>query len=360
MAQYRTPNPYNAGFALPANVLVEPPGRGTVTTNQLARGTFSGAPTSWTGGFALPDYVRAEPTKRGAMHAYDARRKTIPSLVPETLGNYYALGDVGSSDPIQAYGQRAAEYILGTIKRVPVEFRWIALEALLEETEPGLYETVTKRANEYKEKGMNSKEAVAAALASSMSAGLASEMIKMGQGKAPEVRSQVGLAYYGDSSRQLALGNLWGSITGAVRKVGGAVKSGVKTAASTAKSTVSWPVRQGIKAVKKGAEYVEKGAQKAWEWGKQAVDKLGELACGVMNNPAAGVAVGAAAASQGIPPQAGMAAVEIGKGFCNQSDTPPVPQPQLMQPQSYGPPKWLLPVGLGTAGLVVVVLLARR
>jgi len=86
MAQFRSPNPYDPHFALPDNVLAEPPGRGTITTAQLPRRTMGFVPKDWDGGFALPNYIRAEPHGRGtAISTYQARRKTIPFKIPESL-----------------------------------------------------------------------------------------------------------------------------------------------------------------------------------------------------------------------------------------------------------------------------------
>lgn len=337
MAQFRRPNPYDPGFALPANVLAEPPGRGTLATVQLPRKTISGAPSGWDGGYVLPDYVRAEGAGRGAMHSHWARRKTIQRLVPDALGADGPPMRPGfPGDPIKAYGQRASEFIMGTIREVPVEFRQIALEALLNEIEPGLYDRVTKRANEYKDEGMSTKKAVGAALASSMSEGIAKEMIKIGTKGVPGVRSQLGLGFYGDPSAQLALAGIWSSIKSGASKVGGAVKTGVTKTGSALKT----------------------GAKKAYDWGKKAVNKLGSLACSVMKHPAAPVAAGAAAAAAGAPPQAGAAGAQVGAALCTKN-TPEAPQDQLMQPQSYLP-KWILPVAIGGGALVLVLMLTRK
>ena len=87
MAHFRSPNPYDPHFALPDNVLAEPPGRGTITTAQLPRRTMGFVPEDWDGGFALPNYIRDEPHGRGtAIHTFQARRKTIPFKIPESLG----------------------------------------------------------------------------------------------------------------------------------------------------------------------------------------------------------------------------------------------------------------------------------
>lgn len=363
MAQYRRNHPYDAGFALPANVMAEPPGRGTLTTQQLPRKTFSAMPAGWTGGFALPDYVKAEPYKRGAMHTHWARRKTIPTLIPASLGNdfpdeielermlekgeplemvlpqeVYAMDGVEPQDPIKLYGERASEYILGTIREVPTEFRNIALEALLDEVEPGLYDRVTKRANQYRNRGMSSKAAVQVAMASSMSEGMAKELIKLGSGKVPAMRSQLGLGFYGDTAKAIAFGGLWGSIKSGFKKVG--------------------------RGIKKGAGYVKKGAQASYKWGKQAVTKLGSLACGAMRAEGTAEAIQSAAKSYkggkkgAALAQVGVVGAQVGAALC--AETPAVPQQEFTQPQQYGTPKWILPVAIGGAGLLAVLLITRK
>lgn len=384
MAQFRVAHPYDPGFALPPNVMAEPPGRGTFTTEQLPRKTFFPGPRDWTGGYVLPDYVLAEPQGRGTISTAQARRKTIPMKIAEPLGEtpdearlermleegaplslvvpqeVYALDGIDdtaiprpgfSGDPIKEYGHRASEYILRTIKKVPIEFRALALEALLNEVEPGLYDRVTERANQYKDRGMRAKEAVRAALASSMSEGIAKEVIKLGQGKAPAMRSQMGLGFYGDSARAVALEGLWGAIKSGVKKVGGAAKK--------AGSTVAWPVKKLGQGIKKGAGYVKDGAQKAWEWGKGAVNKLGSLACGVMQSPLGPVAAGAAAGAMGVPPQVGVVGAQAGSALCADSETPAAPQQELTQPQEPGTPGWVLPAAIGGAGLLAVLLMTR-
>jgi len=364
MAQFRRPHPWDPGFALPANVMAEPPGRGTLTSVGLPRKTISGRPVGWAGGYALPDYLQAEPSGRGTATTHQDRRRTISQFIPGSLGaiplaltlpqEVYALDGVGGSlpkpgfkgDPIKAYGQRASEFIMGTIKEVPIEFRAIALQALLDEVEPGLYDKVTKAANEYKSKGLSKKAAVKSALASQMSKGLALELLKIGQGKAPSLRSQAGLGFYGETAYEAALAGLFSSIKSGVNKVGSTIKSG-------ATSIVKAPVRL----VKQGAEKVKEGAQKAWEWGKKAVNKLGELACGVANHPAAPMAAGAVGTAYGAPPQTGSMAVQFASSMCKSGDVPAATPQQLMQPAT---PKWLMPAAIGGAGLVAVLLLTRK
>lgn len=97
MAQYRIPHPYNAHFALPDNVMAEPPGRGTLTTQQRPRKSFEPRPpqmpAAWDPGFAIPSYIRHEHEGRGAMSTHQARRRTIPGYLPEELNGLGSLGN---------------------------------------------------------------------------------------------------------------------------------------------------------------------------------------------------------------------------------------------------------------------------
>ncbi len=54
---------------------------------------------------------------------------------------------------------------------------------------------------------------------------------------------------------------------------------------------------------------------------------LGDLACDVLTNPAAGTAAGVAAAAYGIPPQAGTAGVAIAAAQCGKPPPPPIAPP---------------------------------
>jgi hypothetical protein len=77
---------------------------------------------------------------------------------------------------------------------------------------------------------------------------------------------------------------------------------------------------------------------------------LGNLACDVLGNPAAGAAAGAVAAASGIPPQAGTAGVALAASRCGQPPPPTVVAPQ----HSIWP--WLL---VGGGAIVVATLLTR-
>ena len=358
MAQFRTPHPWDPGFALPANVLAEPPGRGTLVTAQLPRKTISGRPMDWTGGYAVPQWILDEPSGRGVYWTKSAQRKTIQQSIPGSLGDVDQIPKPGfPGDPIKAYGHRASEVIMNGIRTVPPEFRLIALESLLNELESGLYAKVTTKATEYEKRGMSAKKAVKAAIASQMSAGLAAEMLKLGRGKSPKPTSLVGLGCYGGVGKQIALDGLWSSIKSAASKVASTTKSAVTTVARG----VSYPIRKTASGVRTAATWtaskVKSAANKALDFGKKALDKLGKLACGVMNHPAAPLAGGAAAAAAGAPPQTGVVAAQVGKSVCTDSNVPPTPPQQLMQPMF---PSWVLPAAIAGGGALALILLTKK
>jgi hypothetical protein len=79
-------------------------------------------------------------------------------------------------------------------------------------------------------------------------------------------------------------------------------------------------------------------------------DQLGNLACGVLSNPAAGTAAGVAAAAYGIPPQAGTAGVAIAASQCGQAPPPVVvPASSSIWPM----------VLIGGGALVAILLLTK-
>jgi hypothetical protein len=229
-------------------------------------------------------------------------------------------------DPFKQYGERVGEYIMGTIHQVPADMRQIALEALLNELEPGLFDRVTKRANAYA-KNMGPKAALQAAIASSVSEGLVKEIIQIGKtGKVP-VKSLAGLGYY-DGAEALALEGLWDKIKSGVSTVGRKIKGGAKT---------------------------------TYSWGGTALSKIKGLTCTVMNNPLSDVAAGAAAGAYGAPPQVGVVGKQLVQGAVCPPGTQPVSQEDLATPGGLKPglPGWVLPAGIGAAGIVALLLLRK-
>jgi hypothetical protein len=137
VAQYRYNNPYNAGFALPSNVMAEPPGRGTLVSDMLPRGTISTI-HGWTGGYEVPEYIRQETPGRGARTTAWLPRGTIPLKVPDALGGYSDEAVVNTSRALERQdgpgverlfvGPDAAEKSIPTmIKQFPITSGLVAL-----------------------------------------------------------------------------------------------------------------------------------------------------------------------------------------------------------------------------------------
>lgn len=352
MAQFRIPNhPYDPHFALPQNVMDEPPGRGTITTAQIRRRTFdspSYVPPSWSAHFALPRYIQQERLGKGAQHTHWAQRKTIDRqihdpLLPKTYRlpeEVYALDGIPADNPFQQYGQRIAEMLVATMHEVPVEWRQIALKALLDELEPGLYGRVTRQTKKLKAKGVAPKVALQSALASSLSEGLSKEIIKVG--RTGKVGSITALGMHEDAE-PLALAGIWGTIKDAAGKVGSGIKTGTTWTGSKVKT----------------------GAVKSYNWSKTALSKIKGLTCTVVNSQAVDIAAGATAAAYGAPPQVGVAGGRIVSGsVCGVRSQPTPPQSALSTPGGMVPkkklPGWVIPVGLGAAGVAAYLILKEK
>jgi hypothetical protein len=403
MSFYHLPHPWNPGYAIPKYVLAEPLGRGTFTTKWLPRGTISqlspdflAKPAAGQPGELRRSY-KAEPMGRKLLGRADVQ---LGSLGADTLGagaaEIYNLEPLGratratgtidvsrpgfAGDPIKAYGERASEWIMGTIDEVDRPDRKIALRGLLDGIDPTLWTTVEKRATKYKGKGMSAKRALKKALAVSMANGMVAELVKAGEtGRLQKVslmglgvyEDAVPLAYYQalDVMEQLGFGL---SDLNPVKHIKNALKAGVRG--------VSWGAGKawsGARAVGRGAAYAGgkvwdgtkwvggkayAGAGSAVNWVGRGLSKLGSLACAVANSPVAGVAAGAGAVAMGAPPQVGVAGAQIAKGLCTSPNaTPSATQTELNTPMATGKglPGWVIPAGIGAVGLVAVLMLRK-
>ncbi len=304
MAQLRTPNhPYDPGFTLPDNVLAEPPGAGTMTTQVLHRKSFYGAPRDWNGGYAVPDYIQAEPAGRGAAYAYDLPRKSIQQNIPGSLGDDSPPEPGFPGDPIKAYGQKAARIVTQAVRSVPAKDRANLLKTIFDGLEPGLDARVRDRAAEYEKKGLSVDVAVQNAIASSVSEGFAKELIRLGKGQDAEHLGYFGLGF-----------SVTDIFTAPVKAIG-------KVASKT-------------------------------------LGAVGSLACTVLGSPLAATAAGGAAVAYGAPPQAGAAGAQLATTMCQKAPKPMLQMPQQpIQPQT---PSWVIPAAIGGAGLLLVLLLTRR
>ena len=137
MSFYHLPNPWDPAYAIPKYVMAEPPERGTFTTQWLPRGTISSV---------IPDYLAAPGTGNAVGKALLGRKDAgLGSLGNSSLEGHCLAGDTldaqvysleplggAGGDPVAAYGQQAAAWLMGTIGQVPAEQRKAALRALLD------------------------------------------------------------------------------------------------------------------------------------------------------------------------------------------------------------------------------------
>lgn len=328
MAFYNLPTPWNPGYAIPAYVMAEPPGRGTFTTKWLERGTID---------TLLPNVLGNG--NGGSLQNPKGMGSLGGCSLGDMVGPISGMGAVApglrkpgfAGDPIAAYGKRVAEYLTSTLSGVDPEMRKIALKALLDELDPALWPSVAAKAEKLKgTKGLDAKEALRRALAAALADGFARELLEAGRTGTVQTLSQVGVGTYGDPAVRLAMNGIWSSIKRGASKVGSAIKGAAKGAT--------------------------KGVSTATNWAKKGLDKLGSLACSVLNSPAANMAAGAAAGATGIPPQVGAKGVEVGAGFCKQEQIPAAPQEELQRSGGIG----MTPLLVGGAALAAVLLLRKR
>lgn len=390
MAQYRIPHPWNPRFALPANVMAEPPGRHTITTAQRARKSFDMpgyVPKAWRGGFDIPKYIKQENIGRGAASAMQRTRKTFDAMIPDALGDIeapmpyrlsqevYALDGVSdvigsASDPFQQYGDRVGEFLMGTIDQVPPEWREPALKAVLKELDPGLPDIVASRTKQYmKSLGLDAKSAMQYAIASSVSEGFSKEVVNAGRtGKMPPAKSIMGLGMY-EGALEDAYAGLAISLDG-YEAMGYCGYSCMKRKAKAATQKAYDLARAPDRAVVKGAQWtgskIASGAKTAYSWGKTAVKKVWSLNCKVMKSKLSDVAAGAVATYYGVPPQVGVAGHQAVTGAVCGKDGKPLTEEEmaeLTEPGGLlnsGKTPWLLYGGIGAVGLVAVLMLTKK
>ena len=332
----------------------------------------------------------------------------------------------GPGDPIKQYGERATEYMMARLERVPMDQRAAALEIALKAVDPTLPGRVEGKERTFIAQGDAPDRAQRRAIAASLSEGMLREMIRLGRGKPPKASSLLGVGAW---HAQQALGeevvkstrgrrltdaerkalqykygrgtdaDPWrfppGMIDRTVRDhriinlepiqkayqsaitrygklpwgVGKMIQAAVRDgkipfitftlaeAATVRGKTLCKGQKMGIyfdervktmqirkipkrkrdllgklgsalKGIGKGifagakklAELAAKGAVKLYEYGKDAIDKLGDLACGLVNHPVAEAAAAGGAVASGAPPQVGAMGVGVARGICGGAD----------------------------------------
>lgn len=329
---YNLPSPWNPGYDVPKYVLAEPVARGTFTTKQLPRKTISSVPapvSPWKSGYAVPAYVQKETLGQGVFTTKWLPRRTIGPVTPNFLTKrLHALdGDslgaaewsANSKDPIAEFGQKVASFLMTKVRGLPVKDRKAALRVVFDEIDPSLWETVATKAGAL-EKSYSPKEALKRAIAASFANGLAEDLARIGQGKAPK-------GYVKLASGPQALSGLW---------------DWVKKGARASVLPFTWSF-EAAAAVGNKIDWSKVGS-----FGSSVLSAIGGLACKALNNPAAGLAAGGASAAMGAGPQAGMIGAQAAQSACSSSAAPasaPVPQPTT--------PSWLLPAAIGGGALLI-------
>jgi hypothetical protein len=392
MALLRDDHPWNPGYAIPKNVLDEPFGQGVLVTGYTPRGTISSLQPSWfrtgnalqaaaqvakeqaVGGLgslgglggihgSLGCTALSRPTLSGSSIEPDRPAVTSPTTV--------VMG--GSNDPIANFGRQGAAAVLRYIKSVPVADRSTAMKTFLDQLDPGLWKSVADKATALqKEKGYNAPKALQKALQIMLADRLFNQFAKIGKTGSVPTSGLLGLI--DPQQRAVALSGLE-SLGFGLSSITGAVKSAANTVASTATSVAkdagkfainasgavitggaSLLVNKGdiIQTAKDAGSAIKSGAIAVKNAAADAINKLGDIACKTLGNPATAQVAGA------VPhPYAQAAALgsQIAQGLCGSGVSPVTEQPYTPPPP--GIPTSVLIAGAAGVGLLALVALRK-
>jgi hypothetical protein len=197
------------------------------------------------------------------------------------------------------------------------------LRDFFDRVDPGLSAKVAKKTSELTPR-VGPQAAFKKAIAMGFADGMARELVAIGQSGRPPRHGHVGLGCYGNQ----ALDGWWDTVKGA--------------------------------------------AGDTWDFTKDAASFVGSAACRALNNPAAGIAAGAAGASVGVPPNVGAAGASMATSAACQkkgaSAPPPTQRPVAVDHRAAATPGGgllphvgglpILPLAIG--GAVLAVLLLRK
>jgi hypothetical protein len=212
---FNLPPPWNAGYALPQNVIDEGIERRAFTTEWAPRGSFDD-PAVGTAGYAVPAYIKEEGYGRGAFVTRYAPRGTyygpkIPHWLdgqaakvvarkpmPDGATQLQILTLAGleeqamGSAPLTAYSHTSATALINTVRMMPDSMRTTQLRAMLDQIDPGLYARAEELAKAEAKVGVTPLIALERGLAAAMSVGLGKELVELGRGKRIGERTQLG------------------------------------------------------------------------------------------------------------------------------------------------------------------------
>ncbi len=362
MSFYNLPGGWDAGFAIPEYIQAEVPGRGTMTTKWLPRGTIS---------TLYPDVLMQPALKAKSLGAVERFELTPISH----KSAWSTVGDVpDATNPFVQGGHEIANHLIDELRTVPAPYRKIALRATLDAVKPGLFKTAGALAERYKSEGMSANAALRRALAEQITKGFVKEIGKAGRTGKVEINGQLGLGAWGTTSYAMAMGDAYAELGwwpgSNIASAAKSAYSGVKTGA-----TATWSgIQTAGSAVGRGASAtwggIKTGAQYAAKYAGKGIKYWAKIQCKMLNLPGSEMAAAAIATAYGIPPQAGMKGVQIAKGLCTKYVTgspgkPPLPSPEgAFVPDWGGPPQgrgatpaWVLPAAIGGGGLLLFLAL---
>jgi len=224
--------------------------------------------------------------------------------------NKTGRASIGTDDPIEQYGNKAASIILSSLAELPQKDRAKALKEIMDEVDPKIYPMFKKEVKQAEGAGSTKQVAMQRGIAVAFKKGFVGEVMRIGRKKkAP---------------------------TPGTRK--GAVPLGAATGFEAQASNYY----QGLGGVLSTI--------------KDAVNKLGGLACDVATNPITPIAAGAATAAAGGGP-AGASTAVTGVGIAAAACSSGQSAGTTFAPVRRGMPSWAIPAIIGGGVLTLVLVL---
>jgi len=202
---FRTPPPWNPGYAVPAYVKAEGLESRAFVTQWAPRGTYDDPDPfdpSWDKRYATPEYIKAEGYGQGTFTTAWAPRGfyvgQVRSLEQKMKRTQKAMGDVVMPGLFATYGRRAAATMIAQVRQMPPVQRKETLRRVMNKIDPTLYDKTERYAKENMRRGADATSALEIGMARAMSEGFAKEIVDIGKkGRLPAAKGQLGLGCYG-------------------------------------------------------------------------------------------------------------------------------------------------------------------